>query len=216
MRAMSFNYCGRADRIAQSLQLGILLEVSGYPKPGNVHRTADFEETKFEHFLASALALGPYFREAAERGTRVARREIDLSEVQIGSIAKNAMLHVMESQSGGNTSLGSLLLLLPLGCAASMAAEDDGPSTLRDNVRLLLEATTPDDAVDVYEAIVIAKPRGLGNVPMLDVFDPRSKQTILTEGITLLDIMKKSAVYDSISYELALSLIHISEPTRPY
>ena len=43
-----------ADHVSRCLQLAILLEVSAYPKPGNVHRTADFQETDYEHFLASA------------------------------------------------------------------------------------------------------------------------------------------------------------------
>ncbi|WP_455363487.1 triphosphoribosyl-dephospho-CoA synthase, partial [[Eubacterium] cellulosolvens] len=41
----------RDDEIAAALQLAVLLEVSAYPKPGNVHRTRDFELTRFEHFL---------------------------------------------------------------------------------------------------------------------------------------------------------------------
>ncbi|MHC1580300.1 MAG: triphosphoribosyl-dephospho-CoA synthase, partial [Methanopyraceae archaeon] len=55
-----------ADEIAASLTLGALLEVSGWPKPGNVHRTRDHDDTRFEHFLASAVAAYPVLRELAE------------------------------------------------------------------------------------------------------------------------------------------------------
>ena len=61
----------KAEHIAGCLELAILLEVSGYPKPGNVHRTADFPETTFEQYLASAVAIAPSFRMAVEQGIKV-------------------------------------------------------------------------------------------------------------------------------------------------
>jgi len=39
-------------------QLASVLEVSGHPKPGNVHRTQDFEDMVFEDFLISGIAIG--------------------------------------------------------------------------------------------------------------------------------------------------------------
>ncbi len=32
------------------INVASLLELAGWPKPGNVHRTQDFQDTKFEHF----------------------------------------------------------------------------------------------------------------------------------------------------------------------
>ncbi|MCW4055912.1 MAG: triphosphoribosyl-dephospho-CoA synthase, partial [Candidatus Bathyarchaeota archaeon] len=58
---------GAAQQVSSSLQLAILLEVSA-DKPGNVNRTASFRSTRYEHFLASAVAVGPSFELAAERG----------------------------------------------------------------------------------------------------------------------------------------------------
>ena len=45
------------DRIMLIAQLASALEASGTPKPGNVHRNADFHQTSFEHFLAGSIAL---------------------------------------------------------------------------------------------------------------------------------------------------------------
>ena len=56
-----------SDYVSRCLQLAVLLEVSAYPKPGNVHRTVDFEATKYEHYLASAVALMPHLRQAADQ-----------------------------------------------------------------------------------------------------------------------------------------------------
>ena len=43
----------------------MLLEVSATPKPGNIDRDHDFDDTKYEHFLASAISAGPIFERAA-------------------------------------------------------------------------------------------------------------------------------------------------------
>ena len=59
---------GLASEISRRLELAMLFEVSAYPKPGNVHRTRDYPGTRFEHFLASAVASRSSFEIAAEKG----------------------------------------------------------------------------------------------------------------------------------------------------
>ncbi|MEE3219413.1 MAG: triphosphoribosyl-dephospho-CoA synthase, partial [Planctomycetota bacterium] len=44
--------------IGQCATLACLWEVT-IPKPGNVHRGADFEDLTFADFLASAVAIAP-------------------------------------------------------------------------------------------------------------------------------------------------------------
>jgi triphosphoribosyl-dephospho-CoA synthase len=185
------------------LELAILLEVSAYPKPGNVHRTADFTGTRYEHFLASAVAVAPHFRIAAEQGIAVSREEISPPDVRIGKVVKNAVQSVAQWQNGGNTLLGSILLLSPLVIAAGMtlAKQKISLSRLRENLKLIVESTTPVDAVDVYEAIALANPSALGKVPKLDVTNPTSKQRILEEHVTLFDVFKIASDYDSIASE---------------
>jgi len=57
------------------------------------------------------------------------------------------------------------------------------------------------DAVNVYDAILIAKPSGLGKAPKLDVTDPASKQKILSEQVTLFEVFKIASAYDSVASE---------------
>src|SRR3989304_7786383 len=102
------------DHVSKCLQLAILLEVSAYPKPGNVHRTSNFQETGYEHFLASAVALSPYFRYVAEQGVKVFDNTITLSQIGIGKTVRNAVADVLAWQHGGNTLLGAVILLTPL------------------------------------------------------------------------------------------------------
>ena len=191
----------KADHISRCLELAILLEVSGYPKPGNVHRTADFQETTFEHYLASAVAIAPSFRWAAEQGIRVSKGEIAPSDVGIGSVIKDGVDRMLGSQSGGNTLLGAVILLAPLAAAAGMISGSFSLSKLRKNIRVVVESTTPEDAVAVYDAITRVNPGGLNRSKKLDVRDPESKKKILAEGVTLFDTFKIASSYDSIASE---------------
>jgi triphosphoribosyl-dephospho-CoA synthase len=68
-------------------------------------------------------------------------------------------------------------------------------------VKAVVESTTPEDAVNLYEAIRIAKPGGLGTSSQLDVNDPNSTDRILKERISLYQIFKIASEYDSISSE---------------
>ncbi len=192
-----------SDHVSRCLELAILLEVSAYPKPGNVHRTADFTGTRYEHFLASAVAVASHFRKAAERGIAVSRKEVAPTGAGVGKVVRGTVQSVAQWQNGGNTLLGSILLLSPMAIAAGMipAKQKISLSGLRENLKLIVESTTSVDAVDVYEAITLANPSALGQVPRLDVTDPTSKQRILAERVTLFDVFKIAADYDSIASE---------------
>jgi triphosphoribosyl-dephospho-CoA synthase len=191
----------KADHISRCLELAILLEVSGYPKPGNVHRTADFPETRYEHFLASAVAIAPSFKEAAEQGIRVSEEIIGPSEVGIGNIIKDAVDRMRWSQSGGNTLLGAIILLVPIAAAAGTISNRFSLPKLRKNIKVVVESTTSEDAVAVYDAIALVNPGGLNKSKKLDVTDPASKKKILDEGVTLFDTFEIASEYDSIASE---------------
>jgi triphosphoribosyl-dephospho-CoA synthase len=197
------SYAETAEHVSRCLELAILLEVSAYPKPGNVHRTADFLETRYEHFLASAVAVAPHFKQAAERGIGVSKTKIGPANVKIGNIIKEAVKSVGLWQSGGNTLLGSIMLLSPLAVAAGMtiAKEKFFISKLRENVKLIVESSTSMDAADVYDAIMIANPGGLGKAPKLDVTDPASKKKILEDKTTLFEVFKIASEYDNVASE---------------
>ena len=108
---------------------------------------------------------------------------------------------MLTSQSGGNTLLGAIIILAPIAAAAGMIKGSFSLSKLRQNLKVVVENTTPQDAVAVYDAIAAVNPGGLNKAKKLDVTDPNSKKQILDEGVTLLDTFKIAASYDSITAE---------------
>lgn len=193
------------DHVSKCLQLALLLEVSAYPKPGNVHRTADFERTRYEHFLASAVAVAPHFRNAAEKGIGAQAGKISgLDKVGVGKIIKDAAVDVATWQHGGNTALGSIILLAPMAIAAGFTYSEDAFFNIdrfRRNLKSVVESTIPMDAVEVYDAIAVAQPGGLGKASKLDVTDAASKRKILEDKVSLYEVFKISSAWDSISSE---------------
>jgi triphosphoribosyl-dephospho-CoA synthase len=134
--------------LGQLAGLACLWEVSA-SKPGNVHRTADFEDLTFVDFAASAVAIAPAF-DAAARGAR-------LGQIVVAAV------RATRDAVGTNTNLGAVLLMAPLAMA-------DGAS--RTGVSEVLSGLDADDARLVYEAIRLATPGGLGRVDEADVSGP--------------------------------------------
>lgn len=162
----------RAD-VAALAQLACLLEVSA-PKPGNVSPAAPFHDTRYEDFLASAVAIGPALAGAAEQPLGVTIR---------------TAIEATRRWTATNTNLGIVLLLAPL---ARAALTRDGGS-LRDALRSTLARTTVADAQDVYAAIRLASPGGLGTAPEQDVAGAPT--------VSLLEAMALAAARDAIARE---------------
>lgn len=190
--------------ISRCLQLAILLEVSA-DKPGNVNFTTGFEGTRKEHFLASAVAAGPSFQEAATRGIQIAQNKRQVSKAGLGELIKQGVKDVMEWQRGGNTILGTLMLFAPVAVAAGMTPTGDGFcmdfSILRRNINTVIQASTAIDSVHLYEAIDVAMPSGLNQAPDLSVSDPASKQRLINENVTLYQVFEIAKDYDDICSE---------------
>jgi len=166
--------------IAAAAQLACLLEASA-PKPGNVSPGRHFKDVRYEHFLASAAAIGVPLSGAGER---------PLGETIL--LAAKATSRWTRS----NTNLGIVLLLAPLARAAAGRtglAEQPRRGELRDALRQVLEGTTVDDARNVFAAIRLASPGGLGDAPDQDVADEPT--------VTLLEAMHMAADYDGIARE---------------
>ncbi|MEM7315830.1 MAG: triphosphoribosyl-dephospho-CoA synthase [Planctomycetota bacterium] len=135
--------------IGQLATLACLVEVT-VPKPGNVHRSADFEDVTFLDFAASAVAIAEPMERASEAG--------------VGKTVLDA-IHATQQVVATNTNLGIVLLFAPLAVAA------DKRSELQAATAAILENMTTKDAEFVYEAIRIAKPGGLGTTKEADVND---------------------------------------------
>jgi triphosphoribosyl-dephospho-CoA synthase len=117
------------------------------PKPGNVHRGADFEDVGYPDFMLSALAIAPVF-EAAPRQA-------------LGRIVLSA-IEATQRYVGTNTNLGMVLLFAPLALVPRNESLEAG-------LPRVLDALTTDDARQVYEAIRLANPGGLGKVEQADI-----------------------------------------------
>ena len=135
--------------IGQCATLACLLECS-VPKPGNVHRGADFEDMSFYDFAASAAAIGPVMQAATVTGS-VGRVVLSAVEATRVAVAKN-------------TNLGTVLLLAPLAMVPTSKSLPTG-------VAEVLGELTKEDASLVYEAIRVASPGGIGEVDEMDVQD---------------------------------------------
>jgi triphosphoribosyl-dephospho-CoA synthase len=194
------------DIVGGCASLAALLEVSAYPKPGNVHRLRDFPGTRYEHFLAGCVSLAPWMGALAAEGARVREAGVDLGEVGLGAHILGAAEDMLRWQSGGNVHLGVILLFAPLAAAAGAAAVDGlaEPVELRGYLKDIIEAATPADTVNIYRAISLAMSReNLGRVEELDVADPSSLRRIEDEGVRPLDVFEASRSRDSISSEWA-------------
>ena len=182
-----------AFTVAAAAQLACLLEASA-PKPGNVSPGRHFADTRYEHFLASAAAIGGPFAGVSTR--------------PLGATIRLA-IEATAQFTNANTNLGIVLLLAPLAKAATSASDhgdgrrrgqtaDHGDLTVEDlraAAGRVIEATTVEDAGDVYAAIRLASPGGLGKAESQDVGgDP-------TE--TLLEVMRLAAHRDGIAREYA-------------
>jgi triphosphoribosyl-dephospho-CoA synthase len=194
----------KAKHISQCLELAMLLEVSAN-KPGNVTFATGFEGTRVEHFVASAVAARVWFEEAANRGIAVLEKKLDVNHVKVGQIIKECVADINAWQKGGNTLLGTVMLLAPVAVAAGMLQTRTNFGfdllRLRENLKLVVESTTAEDAVYLYEAIDAAKPSGLNEVSDLDVNDPASKARILEENVSLFEVFKIAAGYDDVCSE---------------
>lgn len=209
----------KAKHVSKCLELAILFEVSAN-KPGNVNPIVGFEGTRHEHFLVSAVVAADSFDRAAKRGVQVSQGEIKIGDVELGQIIKDSVLDINAWQHGGNTLLGTVILLSPIAVAAGMTSTkeeyDFRIPEIRENVKLVVESTTPEDAVNVYDAIKVADPNGLGTAPELDINDPNSIDTIRKKRITLYDTFIIASKYDWICSEWVKNYPITFEVAYPY
>lgn len=159
------------EEIAAAAQLACLLEVSA-PKPGNVSPERHFHDTRYEDFLASAVAIGPAMAAAGLR--------------PLGQTIRTAV-EATARWTRSNTNLGIVLLLAPLARAAARGGD------LRSGLGVVLDETTVADAADAYAAIRRARPGGLGSASAEDVS--------AAPTVTLREAMALAAERDAIARE---------------
>jgi triphosphoribosyl-dephospho-CoA synthase len=72
---------------------------------------------------------------------------------------------------------------------------------IRRNLRKVVRGTTTIDAINMYRAISRASPGGMRRVSELDINDENSIKEIRKRNLSLLEIFRISAEYDTISWE---------------
>lgn len=164
--------------------LACTLEVCA-PKPGNVHRSADFEDVTLQDFLASAIAIGGILDQAAE---------LSLGQLVLRSVVATSRV------SNTNTNLGMILLLAPLAMAKNAAS-------LQEEATAAIEKSTERDAGDIYLAISMAKPGGMNTASEHDVAGDAPPH--------ILDAMKLAADRDSIARQYVRGFAEVFDQVVP-
>ena len=134
-----------------SVAAASILEASA-AKPGNVHPNAEFPDLTHTELVAAGLAIAPAMDRAAE--------------VPLGRTILTAVT-AARAVTRSNANLGIVLAIAPL------AAVPDPPAALGEaTVDALLAQLTPADAADVWQAIRLAQPGGMGQSGQHDLGGP--------------------------------------------
>jgi triphosphoribosyl-dephospho-CoA synthase len=184
--------------VAKIAQIASVLEVSGYPKPGNVHRTQNFTDMVFEDFLISGIVIGDVMKKAANKGVKYKDESDSLYKIELGELIKEAVLET-NKWIANNTNLGIIMLLTPLSAAAGMS---DNFLELRNNIDNIMRATTPMDAINLYDSINIANAGGMGERDELDVGSEEAKEDLIENNINMFQVLDISSEWDRLSFEL--------------
>jgi len=160
--------------LAEAAELSMLLEVSANIKPGNIDRFHDYEDTKFRHFLASAVLARGVFEK--------------VSQMTLGEAMYAAVEHT-NGHTGGNTHFGAFILLLPLMKGKGIAGACEA-----------VKQTTVEDAVLFYRAFGRTQVR-VNKEDEMDVNDPASISMLREKHMTMYDVMTYSSGTDMVARE---------------
>ena len=193
----------KPSEIAKIAQIASALEVSGYPKPGNVHRTRDYDDMVFEDFVISGIVIGDTIREACS--------DVDVENPKLGKYILEAVAET-DKWIKNNTNLGIVMMTTPIAVAAAISNDFD---EIRPNVVKLMANTSVDDACDLYDAINIADAGGMGDQDEYDVASDNAKQELRENNQTMYDVLKISAPWDMLAREMTSDMPAVFEIGYP-
>lgn len=192
-----------SNEIAKIAQIASALEVSGYPKPGNVHRTRDYHDMVFEDFIISGIVIGDTIREACT--------DVDVENPKLGKYILQAVAET-DKWINNNTNLGIVMMITPIAVAAAIS---DSFDDIRENVKVLMGNTSVDDACDLYDAINIADAGGMGDQDEYDVASDNAKNELRENNQTMYDVLKISAPWDMLAREMTSDMPAVFEIGYP-
>ncbi|MBN1800189.1 MAG: triphosphoribosyl-dephospho-CoA synthase [Candidatus Lokiarchaeota archaeon] len=208
------------EDVVRCANLASLLELSGHPKPGNVHRTRDFPKTRFEHFLAGIAAIVPSYFTLCKNVEKIMEsgEKTDFSQIHLGAFFKDATTHMMKWQKGGNVLLGHVLILGPLvaACIACIKTNSTSIEEFSKIVSQIIECATLEDTILLYEAINTCEPGGLGTSEHYDLNNQNSIKELEENNVTLKEIFMYSRERDLIASEYSSGFEIILKEGFPY
>ena len=187
----------KPELIGKISSISSVLEVSGYPKPGNVHRTRDFFDMSFEDFLISGVVTQNIITSSATQAKEILK-DNDYSKAHIGKYILEAVKET-DNWIKNNTNLGIMMLEVPIAQAASISNDF---TEIQENIGKLLDATTVEDAVNLYDAINLASAGGMGEQEEYDVQSDNAKDELRKNNQTMYDVLENSAGWDQLAFEL--------------
>ena len=139
-------------------------------KVGNVHPAAEFADLSYTELVAAGVAIAPALQAAAQE--------------PLGRTIRAAVA-ASRGVTRSNANLGIVLAIAPI------AAVPDQAVLAVDEIAAILSTLTPNDARDVYEAIALARPGGMGRRAEWDVTG--------APPAILMDAMRAAAAHDQIA-----------------
>ena len=169
--------------LAEQIELACLMEATAR-KPGNVHPAAAFRDLCYDDFVRGANAIA---------APLAAAKAVGLGQAIFDAVQANHLA------TGTNVNLGIVLLLAPLAAVPEEV-------TLEEGLCRVLQVTTIDDSEQVYAAIRLAQPGGMGEVSTQDISDRPT--------VTLREAMILAADRDRIAEQYADNFRLVFEARR--
>lgn len=190
--------------IAKLGEIATLLEVSGYPKPGNVHRTQDFDDMSYEDFLISSISIRESLECVANNASKYYPNVID--HINVGECILNCVAST-QNLVNTNTNLGISMLFVPIAAAFGAIKDENSLYNFPFVLENIITGSSVEDAIELVNAIILSKAGGLEDkTSKYDVNNSNTIQEIRDNHVNLNDLLKMSAMYDKISYELTNGL----------
>lgn len=173
------------------------------PKFGNVHPSASFVDLRLSDFVVAGEQLAAVVEEA----------ESAPAAWPLGRMVLEAVQRCRQ-RTGTNVNLGIALLVVPLVRAERLAVQRSVP--LPTAMHEVLDGLDAEDGRDVYAAIRVAQPGGLGKASELDVNEMDVSQADReSPPVDLLSAMRSAADRDAIARQYATGFAEFYDGLLP-